>query len=102
MPPPRIPQVLVPRDRSQTVPIVSSLMLETNLNRSWVAFVNKGDNDVFLRLGDPAVADTGIYLKAKGGSMLLDMVLTPWFGEVYAIAITTPSRVTCQEVEKRV
>lgn len=93
---------LVARDRSQAVPTASSLLLETNLNRSWVVFVNKGTNDVFLRLGAAAVADTGIYLKANGGSVLLDMVLNPWYGEIYAIAITAPSLVTVQEVERKI
>ena len=100
--PPKIRQELVARDRSQTVAITSVLLLETNLNRVWVAFVNKGANDVHLRLGEAAVNDEGIYLKALSGTLLLDMILTPWYGEVYAIAITTPSRVTVQEVERRV
>lgn len=100
--PPRIPLEYVARDRSQTVAIGSTLMVPTNSLRQWVAFVNAGGFDVFLRLGQPAVANTGIYLKALGGSLLLDMILTPWYGEIFAIAITTPSLVTCQEVERRV
>ena len=99
---PRLPRELVARDRSKSVLTSSMLLVETNVNRVWLALVNKGTNDVFLRLGGAAVADTGIYLKANGGSMLLDMVLTPWYGEVRAIAITAASIVTCQEVELKV
>jgi len=102
MPPPRIREELIARDRTKTVATTSTLVVETNLNRRWVAFVNKGAFDVYLRLGAAAVASTGIYLKANGGSLLLDMVLTPWFGEVYGIAIGTGSLVTCQEVERKV
>ncbi len=105
MRPPRIPRIpweLVARDRSKLIEITSTLLLETNVIRSWVAIANKGANDVFLRLGTEAIADEGIYLKASGGSILLDMVLNPWFGEVYAIAITVASLVVCQEVEKKV
>lgn len=99
---PKLPRELVARDRSKSIATGSTLQLETNVNRVWVAFVNKGDNDVYLRFGAPAVASTGIYLKAKGGSLLLDMLTTPWFGEVNAIAITVASLVTCQEVEWKV
>lgn len=99
---PRVPRELVARDRSKDAATGSTLMVETNLNRRWLAFVNKGGTDVFLRLGAAAVADTGIYLKAGGGSLLLDMVLTPWYGEIYGIAITTASLVTVQEVENKV
>jgi len=99
---PRLPRELVARDRTKTAAIASTLVVETNVKRIWVAFVNRGTNDVFLRLGEAAVADSGIYLKANGGAILLDMVLTPWYGEIYAIAITAPSIVTCQEVELKV
>ena len=99
---PKVPRQLVARDRSKDAATTSTLIVETNLNRRWVAFVNRGSTDVFLRLGAAAVADTGIYLKAGGGATMLDMVLTPWYGEIYAIALTTASRVTCQEVENKV
>jgi len=99
---PKLPQELVARDRSKSVAITSTLIVETNLNRKWVAFVNKGGTDVYLRLGEAAVANEGIYLKANGGSLLLDMVLSPWYGEVRGIAITAASIVTCQEVERKV
>lgn len=101
-PPPDIRQELVARDRSQEVAIDSNLFLETNLNRTWIAFVNKGTNPVHLSLGSPAVDNKGIYLKGGGGSMLLDMILTPWYGEIYAIAIGGVSMVTCQEVGRKV
>ena len=99
---PSVRQELVARDRSLSVPIASALLLEVNLNRKWIAFVNAGSNAVYLKLGAAAVASEGIYLKAGGGSLLLDMVLTPWYGEIYAIAITAPSLVTVQEVERKV
>ena len=99
---PTIPRELVARDRSKLAGTASTLMVETNLNRRWLVFVNKGSTDVHLRLGAPAVDDTGIYLKAGGGAIMLDMILTPWYGEVHGIAITTASLVTCQEVENKV
>ena len=99
---PRVPSELVARDRSKEAATTNTLMVETNLNRRWVTFVNRGSTDVFLRLGAAAVADTGIYLKAGGGAIMLDMILTPWYGEIYGIALTTASRVTIQEVENKV
>jgi hypothetical protein len=99
---PRVPRELVARDRSKSVAITSTLLVETNINRAWVALVNTGGTDVYLRLGAAAVASEGIYLKAGGGALILDMLTTPWYGEISGIAITAASIVTCQEVERKV
>lgn len=94
-------KVLEAMDRSRSVAITSTLILAENAVRVWAAVVNQGANDVWLRLGEPAVLNTGIYLKAGGGAVILDMITTPWYGEVRAIAITAPSIVTCQEVQEK-
>ena len=88
------------RDRSKLVATTSTLILEANSYRVWAAFVNQGTTDIWLRLGAAAEEDKGIYLKASGGATLIEAT-NPWAGEVYGIAITAASKLTCQEVEER-
>ncbi len=93
-----MPVRLEVRDRSKLIAITSTLMLEDNDKRVWATFVNQGGNNVWLRLGVAAVADTGKFLTANGGNFVMDMATTPWYGKVYAIADGVASIVVCEEV----
>jgi hypothetical protein len=71
-----------------------------NDRREWVSFCNNdGANDVWIQVGRDAEADHGILVKAGGGSTILDMVNTPWFDEINAIAITAAVDLAVTEVE---
>ena len=88
------------KDRSTLVDITSTLILEANSYRVWAVLVNQGATDIWVALGAAAVADKGILLKAGGGALLIETT-NPWPGEVYGIAETSASKLTCQEVEER-
>lgn len=89
---------LIPRDRSRLIAVTNTLILAENPLRRWVSFGNSGDNDIFIQLGAEAEAGKGIYIRAKGGAVLLDMFLTPWYGDISGIAITLASNLACIEV----
>lgn len=86
-------------DRSGLIGTTSTLIAAPNARRVWISGVNQGANDVWVCKGRAAVADTGTYLVAGGGSFLWDKQ-SPWKGSVYAIADAVASIVTCEEVEE--
>ena len=90
---------LTARDFSKTVGTSSTLIIAPNSYREWVAIVNQGANNVWLRLGAAAEADKGIFLINGGGNAVFDKREMPWYGEIYGIADSVASKITCQEVE---
>lgn len=93
--------MLKENDRSRSVPTSSALVVGPNPRRKWILFVVEGANKVNLRLGAAAVVNTGIPLLGSGGSLLLDMKNTPWYGTINAIATTGASQLTVTEVETK-
>ena len=47
-----------------TTPVVA-----TSTTRTWLLLVNDSDTDIYVKFGDPAVANEGIRLNAEGGSL---------------------------------
>lgn len=72
-------------DRSLTLTIGGAKILPLNFQRAWFSIVNDGANDAYIQFEREAVAHTGIYIKANGGSILFDQ-MTPVTSEVYAIS----------------
>lgn len=86
------------KDHSRTVLVTTVPIVGDNNNRQWLVLVNQGANYCHIMLGAPAVAGTGVYLAANGGSMMIDKN-NPWYGSIHAIANTASVVVTCLEVE---
>lgn len=100
---PNLSQTLTSRDHSVEVSAAAStLIVPANERRLWIVIVNQGANAVWLALGVAAAADTGIYLASAGGSIMLDMTSTPWYGEIRGIASAVASKVTCTEIQVKV
>lgn len=86
------------KDHSRSVLTTSVPIVGDNPRRQWILLVNQGVNHCHLMLGNTAVADTGIYLAANGGALLLDKN-APWYASIHAIADTAAVIVTCLECE---
>lgn len=85
-------------DRSVSVGTVSTLVLRRNSKRVFAILTNNGANAIHIQLGAAATAATGVRLNPYGGSFQIDR-MTPWNGEVYAIAETATTVLTGVEVE---
>jgi hypothetical protein len=80
---------------SQSVPFGLSLsannsqvIIPANQNRKIIAITNtSNENDCFINLGNTALLNQGICLKSNGGSFTLDMISTPYYGNISAISI---------------
>ena len=51
-----------------TATTTSSTVLAANAGRRYAILINDGSVDVYLKVGEPAVAHTGIRINANGGS----------------------------------
>ncbi len=63
----------------------SGVALAANVDRTYALFVNDSDTNIYLRLGEAAVANEGIRLNANGGSYEINLQ-NLYRGAVYAIA----------------
>ncbi len=71
-------------DRTQSIGIASSKVLEKNLSRTSALFCNESANKIYLQLGFPAVSGAGIPI-AAGGNYEIGFT-NYWDGEVHALA----------------
>lgn len=72
----------------------STLVLAANPRRRYAAVVNDSDTDVYLALGQPAVAHAGIRLNANGG--VYEIVGVNLHGEaIYAVHAGAGTKRVC-------
>jgi len=72
-------------DRYIAVTDVSVMIAPPDESRVWISIQNSGANDVYLNFGEVATAAyPSMYLKANGGSLLLDRN-SPWPYSIYAV-----------------
>ena len=93
--------ILLVNDFSASMPIADFMCVPANPRRKWLSFVNAGANPVFIALDRPATILTGIGPVIQYGSVLLDMVNTPFYGNVHIIASGGVSQVNIIEVYVR-
>lgn len=81
-------------DFEELVDVESTIILEANPSRKYLAITNNGNNSIYLNLGEIATLGKGIYL-TPAGSFDLDK---PYFGVISAIAesdISSISGIEC-------
>lgn len=71
-------------------------VLAANTHRKWACITNIGEVDAFLNLGSAAEANKGIYLKALGGSFIIDRN-NLFLGAVHAITPTSSTTLSIAE-----
>ena len=54
-----------------TVTINNTVIVPTNTKRNWLVMTNVGDVDVWYSFGKDAVARKGMFMGARGGSVVL-------------------------------
>ena len=88
-------------DHSVAVLGVDTQVLEANYRRAWLLLQNVStSDDIYLGLGRAITSGTGLILR-PGGSLLLDMISTPWYGDVHAFAGSGNPYLVVIEVLKR-
>lgn len=56
---------------------ISTEIIPLNLSRRWCYVSNIGNKDVYMSFGNLAIAKKGIFLKKKGGSLLMGFDTVP-------------------------